>query len=103
MADTRAKKRAYWANHVGAWKVSGQTQSGYCRQHSLKPHQLTYWVRVFKDEPEAVPVTPARFVPVQLASPGSHGLTLHLSNGLRLEGIHAGNLSVVREIVGWWS
>lgn len=104
MTGTRAKKRATWAKHVSAWRASGQTPTGYCRRHNLKVHQLTYWVRVFEEAPEVVPATPSKFIPVQLASSSmSAGLTLHLTNGLRLEGIHGENLPVVRELVEWLS
>ncbi len=104
MMNTKATKRAYWAKHVEDWKASGDSQSRYCRQHDLKPYQLTYWVQAFKMSPHATRSKGSKgFVSVQIPTPTSHtpGLTIRLPNSIRLEGVSAGNLSVVREIIGW--
>ncbi len=102
MTSTREEKREYWTNQVNEWKASGETQRGYCRRHHLKPHQLTYWAQVFeeKSHTEHAPTTNG-FVAVQVADSPIQGLTIRLPSGLRLEGIHAGNLALTREMIGW--
>lgn len=102
MMNTKQGKRDYWANQVKEWKASGETQSNYCRRHNLKPHQMTYWSQVYRSKPQLESASTSHgFVALKVIEAAASELTLHLPNGLRLEGVHAGNLSVVREIVGW--
>lgn len=102
MSHTREEKRAYWANHVKAWKESGETQRNYCLQQHLKPHQLTYWKQVFEPHSEPMP-TATGFIPVQVASSPSQaqGLTVRLRGGVCIEGVHAGNLTATRALIEW--
>ena len=107
--DNKAKKRAYWANHIKQWNTSGQTQSEYCRRHQLKLHQLVYWKQVFSNTPKPKVKKPVNtlsggFVAMQLTpatEPPAPDLTLQLPNGLRIEGVHASNLAVIQEIIRW--
>ena len=46
--QTRENKRRFWAEHIRQWKVSGLSQSGYCREHELKPGSMTYWKKMTK-------------------------------------------------------
>ena len=102
MNNARKEKRAWWANHIKAWKASGKTQSGYCRQHQIKPHQLIYWKQVFETGSEQVPAS-SGFIPVQVASsqPRSQGLTVRLSNGVCVEGIQTDNLTITQTLIEW--
>jgi len=104
MSSTREEKRVYWASHVKEWKASGETQSGYCRRHRLKAYQLTYWKHVLESN-SSTDQTPtcSGFVAVQVANPQPQGLTIRLPNGLRLEGVHAENLTLARDLIGWLS
>lgn len=101
--NEKDERRDYWTKHVSGWKASGETRSGYCRSHDLKPNQLTYWIKAL--EPTLLPTegTPAKgFIAVQVTEPrGTAGLTIRLPNGVRLEGVQAGNLAVIRELMGW--
>ncbi len=102
-ADTKKAKRNYWANHIKQWQVSGKTQSQYCQLHQLKSHQFVYWKQVFATQPEK-PVKPSRpsgFVSVQVGEPPTQSLTLQLPGGLRIDGIQASNLELIREIIRW--
>ncbi len=105
MTNKLTEKRDYWANHVKAWKASGETQSSYCRRHQLKPHQMTYWKSIFENDTQTAQAD-ARlsngFVSVQMAArPIPQGLTIRLPNGLQLEGVHIDNLTLIQEIIGW--
>jgi len=104
MPSSREEKRVYWASHVKEWKASGETQSCYCRRHRLKAHQLSYWKQVLESNSstEHTP-TYSGFVAVQVADPHPQGLTIRLPNGLCLEGVHAENLAVARDLIGWLS
>jgi len=104
MKMTKDEKRAYWAKHIEAWKASGETRSDYCRIHRLKPHQLSYWNQVYRSKLHGKQVSsPRGFVAVQVSNPRNRDLIVELPNGLRLEGVHADNLPVIREIIRWSS
>jgi hypothetical protein len=100
--NEKDERRAYWSGHVRDWQASGKTRSEYCRSHNLTAHQLTYWIKVV--EPTLLPTEMAGkgFVAVQVSEPrvATAGLTIRLANGVRLEGVYAGNLNVIRELLG---
>lgn len=102
MTNTREEKRAYWAEVVKKWKESGETRSKYCRRHHLKPHQLIYRIQVEESKNRTKPMpTTKGFVALQVTETHTPGITLRMPNGLQIEGVHAGNLAVIREIIGW--
>lgn len=80
-------KASYWQNHVEQWQSSGLSQKAYCEQYHLKPCNLSYWKNKFEDQGEAK--AESGFIPVALepTSPRlSHGLSLQLNSGHRIEG-----------------
>jgi hypothetical protein len=89
-----------WREHVSQWSDSGLTRAAYCRVHDLCPHNFSYHKR--KDSTGLIPVKhkPSGFVSVQrLPEPQHHDpLTLHFTNGVRLVGITASNVSVVKQL-----
>ena len=102
MTNKREQKRSYWSGQIKQWQASGETRSGYCRVHGLKLHQLTYWAQVFESPSRATSTSSANgFVAVRVAESAPQDLAIRLPNGFRLEGVHARNLAVAREIVGW--
>ena len=86
-AEQLEQKRSYWKQHIDAWQETGLTQVEYCRQHSLKHHQLVYWKKRFlKTE------TDVSFVPIKLedlldipASPENASLFLVVNNHFKIE------------------
>jgi hypothetical protein len=55
------QKRTCWKQHIESWRSSNRSQTAYCQQHELKPHQFTYWKKRF------VPAdTGITFVPVKI-------------------------------------
>ena len=101
--NEKEERREYGSKHVRDWQASGETRSGYCRLHDLKAHQLTYWIKAV--EPTRLPTEkmPGKgFVAVHVTEPhATGGLTIRLPNGVRLEGVHGGNLTVIRDLLGW--
>ncbi|MDH3327557.1 MAG: hypothetical protein OEM38_12695 [Gammaproteobacteria bacterium] len=102
-ADTKKEKRNYWAKHIKQWQSSGKTQSQYCQIHQLKLHQFVYWKQVFVTQPEKIAKQsgPSGFISVQISEPSTQSLILQLPGGLRIDGIQAGNLELIREIIRW--
>lgn len=54
-----------WRSIIDDWAQSGLTQSAYCRQHTIKPHRLSYYKN--KYQPTLKPSN--QFMPVKLSSP----------------------------------
>jgi hypothetical protein len=51
-AEAVATRKRFWSAHVKQWQQSGLSQTAYCRQHGLKPTQLSYWkCRLLKPDP----------------------------------------------------
>ena len=79
----RVAGKSYWRESdamvvVDAWRGSGETLSGFCRHHRLKPKRVARWVRRLEREP-------MQFHPVAFVSNGSRSaeqpLELELSHG----------------------
>ena len=83
MQSSLSKSR-YWREHVEQWQSSGLSQKAYCKQHDLKPHNLSYWKNKLDAQREAKAT--GGFVAVALESTLPQGLSLHLSNGHRIDG-----------------
>ena len=75
--------RHTWKQHLEAWKQSGQSQVAYCREHGLKPHQLTYWKGRFAQSQSSTKLIPLR-LPALPAEP-SITVAVTLPDGVRLE------------------
>lgn len=104
-AIEKSKKREFWEDHIKCWKASSQTQSHYCRLHQLKIHQLLYWKKILRDLPSTTNTDSKNSgfisITVKPSPPTAQTLVLELSNGVRITGIHAGNLNVIQDIIGW--
>jgi len=108
-ASAKTEKRDFWANHVKQYAISGKTLRAYCQQHHLKLHQLTYWRRIFSDQPNtresnSNKTTVSGFVGVQVSQPTettTQTLIVELPSGVRIKGIHPDNLNIIQEIIRW--
>lgn len=78
---TRKEKAEHWRKHVEAWQTSGMTRRCYCVEHGLAVSTFDRWHKRLKDgegvrESKLIPIAPATV---------SRQVTVHLSNGIRLE------------------
>ena len=88
----RQRSRNEWQRLVAGWKRSGLTQEVYCVRHGISVGSLQRWRRILAADavPGSQAISPgSEFVPVTLVSDppasASAGLTLVLSDGLRIE------------------
>ena len=101
-------KRTYWENHLQAWRESGKTQQAYCRDANLKPNTFCYWKRKLARHETASTIADenvrqkSAFVAVDLnrSRATQDGLAITLPGGIRLTGIDAQNLPLVKLLVG---
>ncbi|GAB6044400.1 IS66 family insertion sequence element accessory protein TnpA [Endothiovibrio diazotrophicus] len=94
-------RSTYWRKQLRAWRTSGQSQLGFCKQQGLSYAQFQYWRRkLTASTTEERPPTRSEFVTVRhRPMEDAGGLTLVLPNGAELRGIHADNLSVVESLL----
>lgn len=64
----REQKRLEWSSHIEAWKSSGKSQAGYCREHGLNLKAFYYRKRRHTEKP----LDRVRLVPV-----GVHPIAVH--------------------------
>ena len=95
---------ALWTDRLRAWRATGQSQKAYCTAHDISYHQFTYWRRKLDGtvKPKRTAATRSGFVPVTKrrnpdASPG--GLTIHLPNGVQIQGIEAQHTAWMKSLV----
>ena len=91
--------RQFWLTHLIQWQNSDQSQASYCREHGLLQSSFSY----HKHKPTAKPVSPAPSGFLQL--PLSHSpapaepLSIHFADGMRVSGINADNICLLKQLV----
>ena len=60
VAPDHQQLRQTWKAHIERWKDSGQTQTAFCLQYGLKPHQFTYWKKRFIQANTGISFVPQR-------------------------------------------
>ena len=87
-AGGRRERREFWAEHIAAWKDSGQSKWAYCRERGLNASSFSRWSKRLEERPPGG--EGPRFLPVRLSAPSAEGpgVELRLPTGwvLRIEG-----------------
>ncbi len=60
-------REAWWQEHVGRWRRSGMSKSGYCATHGLSLNSFRYWLRKSRSSMDAVPAVQPSVVAVPFA------------------------------------
>jgi hypothetical protein len=102
---TTLTREQYWQQQIDTWQSSGLSQNAYCREHGLRPNQLSYWKRklakpIVNHKPAAGEQASA-FVPLHISHNAvtGNGLHLRLPNGCELSGIETQHLSIVTRLI----
>jgi transposase len=98
-------KEQYWRGHLEAWRRSGQSVRGYCRDEGLSEPSFYAWRRVLaerrgrKNSAASVSVSP--FVPVRLVEEAASGAAVEVVvRGGRVVRVAAGFAAqTLREVV----
>ena len=89
------QNHATMQGHIAQWQASNLSQTGYCKEHGIKPHIFSYYKKKFSSD-SAVAKHSNQLIPVKLvaddASPGSNLLPSSGSGVLRLT--HANGFSL---------
>lgn len=80
------QKRAFWENHINAWKNDHISRKAYCKIHNLNIHTFGYWVGRLKDEQKKseTGLVPISFTPPKVLDSTSPAIELVLSDSLTL-------------------
>jgi len=100
------ERRQYWQQQVDEWSNSGLSAAAYCKQYQLTYHQFIYWCRKLKSPNNEKQTTEkgvsgfarGTVVTESLVSE-TDGLTLTLSNGISITGLHSANISLLSSIL----
>ena len=95
----RDQRLAYWIERIQAWRLSGLSQTMFCRQENFVAHQFTYWLNKSQSMPEKNKASTHSIVPVTVAAAVSSQLQITLSNGIILTGITDQNLDLVQQFI----
>lgn len=100
MSQLSDEQKSEWADHLRMQRNSGFSQQAYCKQHSLRPHQFSYWKRKLQVAASNISKHQG-FVPVKIATSSSaQGLSIALPNGITLSGIAEHNQLLAQQLVG---
>lgn len=76
-----SSKQKFWQNHIDAWRVSGLSQSAYCKEHALSLSSFGYWLHR-----RAEPKSAATAIPITVSRPGAdERVDIRLPNGLTVQ------------------
>ncbi len=48
-------REAWWQEHVGRWRRSGMSKSGYCATHGLSLNSFRYWLHKSRSSMDTPP------------------------------------------------
>jgi hypothetical protein len=94
--------RQIWQERISQWEQTGQTQKAFCDAHNFDYHQFGYWRRrlqILEHSTEAKPFRTGFAQVMARPMAASSGLSVTLPNGVRLEGVDAGNVSTVCHLI----
>jgi hypothetical protein len=89
-----------WCQHIHDWEQSGQSRKQFCRDRGLSYHRLCYWQRKLSQSQQASDSSGFVAVTCRTAPATAEGLSIRLPNGLVVQGITAGNVAVVQQLLG---
>ena len=94
----------YWVKHIEAWQTTGLSQAKYCREHQLKPHQLSYYKCQFIKQKKLSSAQESGFIQLPVfgnstSTPTSSTLSLHLSEHQSIEGITGDNIHLIKSLL----
>ena len=100
--ESKSQLHVFWETHINAWKETNLSQAAYCLEHELQIHRFGYWKRklITSNVPAVSEQAFVQLSPVQpvVSYSMDSTLSLQLPNQLRIEGITADNLYLVKEL-----
>ena len=97
----RNQRSAYWSERIQIWRQSGLSQTAFCRQEKLVPHQFTYWLSKCQSTSPSVKRENSAnsFIPIAVVPSAISQLQITLPNGIVLTGITDQNLDLAQQFI----
>ena len=103
--ETRPNSKQFWEEHVNQWNETSVSQASYCQEHGLSIKRFGYWKRkllgvtqattAVKNPTGFIQIAPTQYPPTQTSA-----LVIELPNQLRIEGVTADNIQLVKQLAG---
>lgn len=98
---SRQERQLFWQQQVAECDATQLSAAAFCRQRSLTYHQFLYW-RQQLSQPSSSSINGInRFTRVtQVEQSISTELSVTLPGGIRIAGLHGGNINLLGAILG---
>ena len=103
--EPQPNSKQFWKEHVNQWNETSVSQASYCQEHRLSIKRFGYWKRKLLGVAQAttteknpngfIQITPKQYPPTQIST-----LVIELPNQLRIEGVTADNIQLVKQLAG---
>ena len=104
----RNQTEHYWQSHIAEWRKTNLSLAAYSRRQALAYHQLTYWKRKL-DQPVPCAIAESNLMTgftrviskqvVQESTLTDQPLIVTLPTGVKITGLHAGNIELLGAVV----
>ncbi len=104
-SGSQPNSKQFWSDHVNHWNTTSVSQASYCQEHGLSIKRFGYWKRKLlgvtqtttaeKNPTGFIQITPKQYPSTQIST-----LVIELPNQLRIEGITADNIPLVKQLAG---
>ena len=99
--EERQKRQAFWHQQVTEWDATDLSAAAFCRQQPLSYHQFLYWRRQLSPQNDVAVDSMGGFTRVMQVEQEFCGeLSVILPGGIRIAGLHAGNVNLLGSILG---
>jgi len=104
-SESQPNSKQFWSDHVNHWHTTSVSQASYCQEHELSIKRFGYWKRKLlgatqlttleKNPTGFIQIAPKQYPPTQISA-----LVIELPNQLRIEGVTADNIQLVKQLAG---
>ncbi|WP_198262442.1 IS66 family insertion sequence element accessory protein TnpA [sulfur-oxidizing endosymbiont of Gigantopelta aegis] len=103
--ETQANSKQFWQDHVNQWNENSISQASYCQEHGLPIKRFGYYKRKLLGATTQTSAMTKGNGFIQLSSPTHYSartsaLIVELPNQLRIEGVTADNVQLVKQLAG---
>ena len=104
-SESQSNSKQFWSDHVNHWHTTSVSQASYCQEHELSIKRFGYWKRKLLGVTQAttpvknptgfIQIAPTQYPPTQIST-----LVIELPNQLRIEGVTADMIPLVKQLIG---
>ena len=104
-SESQPNSKQFWSGHVNHWNTTSVSQASYCQEHELSVKRFGYWKRKLlgvtqQTQPVKNSTGFIQIAPKQYSSSQISALVIELPNQLRIEGVTADTIPLVKQLIG---